>query len=137
MSTEPKLAVEAVLDSDQSVAGITVRKITAGRYAWLERLDSPFTDFEKKFTLDNLIPSLYVIQLETEKLRQYSCRDVDKLKDDAFAWADEIDLDKIGPAVDVVMDQFRDILKISPGTGQDGPQGNGQAGATITASSPA
>ena len=133
MSTEPKLAVEAVLDSDQSVAGITVRKITAGRYAWLERLDSPFTDFEKKFTLDNLIPSLYVVQLETEKLRQYSCRDVDKLKDDAFAWADEIDLDKIGPAVDVVMEQFRDILKISPGTGQDGPQGNGQAAETTTA----
>lgn len=124
MSTEPKLAVEAVLDSDQSVAGITVRKITAGRYAWLERLDSPFTDFEKKFTLDNLIPSLYVVQVETEKLRTYSCRDVDKLKDDAFAWADEIDLDKIGPAVDLVMDQFRDILKISPSTGQDGQQGN-------------
>ena len=117
MSTEPKLAVEAVLDSDQSVAGITVRKITAGRYAWLERLDSPFTDFEKKFTLDNLSPSLYVVQVETEKLREYSCRDVDKLKDDAFAWSDEIDLDKIGPAVDVVMDQFRDILKIAPGTG--------------------
>lgn len=133
MSTEPKLAVEAVLDSDQSVAGITVRKITAGRYAWLERLDSPFTDFEKKFTLDNLIPSLYVVQLETEKLRQYSCRDVDKLKDDAFAWSDEIDLDKIGPAVDVVMDQFKDILKIAPGTGQDGQQGNEQAAATITA----
>lgn len=133
MSTEPKLAVEAVLDSDQSVAGITVRKITAGRYAWLERLDSPFTDFEKKFTLDNLIPSLYVVQVETEKLRQYSCRDVDKLKDDAFAWADEIDLDKIGPAVDVVMDQFRDILKIAPGTGQDGQQGNEQAAATTTA----
>lgn len=133
MSTEPKLAVEAVLDSDQSVAGITVRKITAGRYAWLERLDSPFTDFEKKFTLDNLIPSLYVVQVETEKLRQYSCRDVDKLKDDAFAWSDEIDLDKIGPAVDVVMDQFRDILKIAPGTGQDGQQGNEQAAATTTA----
>lgn len=133
MSTEPKLAVEAVLDSDQVVAGITVRKITAGRYAWLERLDSPFTDFEKKFTLDNLIPSLYVVQLETEKLRQYSCRDVDKLKDDAFAWSDEIDLDKIGPAIDVVMDQFRDILKIAPGTGQDGQQGNGQAAATTTA----
>lgn len=133
MSTEPKLAVEAVLDSDQSVAGITVRKITAGRYAWLERLDSPFTDFEKKFTLDNLIPSLYVAQLETEKLRTYSCRDVDKLKDDAFAWSDEIDLDKIGPAVDVVMDQFRDILKIAPGTGQDGQQGNEQGAETITA----
>lgn len=132
MSTEPKLAVEAVLDSDQSVAGITVRKITAGRYAWLERLGSPFTDFEKKFTLDNLIPSLYVVQLETEKLRQYSCRDVDKLKDDAFAWSDEIDLDKIGPAVDVVMDQFRDILKIAPGTGQETP-GNGQAAETTTA----
>lgn len=133
MNNDPQLAVEAVLDSDQSVAGITVRKITAGRYAWLERLDSPFTDFEKKFTLDNLIPSLYVVQVETEKLRQYSCRDVDKLKDDAFAWADEIDIDKIGPAVDVVMDQFRDILKIAPGTGQDGQQGNEQAAATTTA----
>ena len=133
MSTEPRLAVEAILDSDQSVAGVTVRKITAGRYAWLERLESPFTDFEKKFTLDNLIPSLYVVQLETEKLRRYSCRDVDKLRDDAFAWAEEVDLDKIGPAVDLVMEQFKSILKIAPGTGQDGQQGNEQGAATTTA----
>jgi hypothetical protein len=34
-----------------------------------------------------------------------------------MAWAETIDLDKIGPAVDFILEQFKTIMKIAPGTG--------------------
>lgn len=115
---EPVLALDAVLDAESTdIGGICCKKITVARYAWLEMLDSPFTNFEKKFTVANLIASLYICQLETDKLKTYSRKDIAKLEDDAMAWAETIDLSKVGPAVDFILEQFKNILKISPGTG--------------------
>lgn len=113
----PKLAVDALLDNDTEVGGVTVRKITAGRYALLELISSPFVDFSKKFTVANLIPSLFICERPAEDLRKYNSRNIDKLEEDALAWAETVDLDKIGPAVDLILDQFKAIMKISPGTG--------------------
>lgn len=113
----PKLAVDALLDNDTEVGGVTVRKITAGRYALLELISSPFVDFSKKFTVANLIPSLFICERPAEDLRKYNSKNIDKLEEDALAWAETVDLDKIGPAVDLILDQFKAIMKISPGTG--------------------
>lgn len=113
----PKLAVDALLDNDTEVGGVTVRKITAGRYALLELISSPFVDFSQKFTVANLIPSLFICERPAEDLRKYNSRNIEKLEEDALAWAETVDLDKIGPAVDLILDQFKAIMKISPGTG--------------------
>ena len=113
----PKTAIDALLDNDVEAGGITIRKVTAGRYALLELVESPFVDFSKKFTVANLIPSLFICERPAEDLRKYNSRNIDKLEEDALAWAETVDLDKIGPAVDLILDQFKAIMKISPGTG--------------------
>ena len=100
----PKLAVDALLDNDTEVGGVTVRKITAGRYALLELISSPFVDFSKKFTVANLIPSLFICERPAEDLRKYNSKNIDKLEEDALIWAETVDLDKIGPAVDLILD---------------------------------
>lgn len=74
---DPKLAIDAVIEPESTdIAGISCKKITIARYAWLELVGSPFIDFEKKFTVSNLITSLYICQLDAEDLKKYSVRDV-------------------------------------------------------------
>lgn len=113
----PKTAIDALLDNDVEAGGITIRKVTAGRYALLELVESPFVDFSKKFTVANIIPSLFICERPAEDLRKYNAKNIEKLEEDAMAWAETIDIDKLGPAVDLVLEQFKDIMKIAPGTG--------------------
>lgn len=115
---DPRTVLDAVVEAESTnVGGINCKKITIGRYAWLEMIGSPFIDIEKKFNVSNLVASLYICQLDTDELKKYSKKDVQKIEDDAMAWAETVDLDKIGPAVDFILDQFKTIMKIAPGTG--------------------
>lgn len=88
MSDNPKTALDAVLDEDIMVAGLKIRKITAARYALLELVESPFTDFSKKFSVSNLVPSLYICTAETKDLKGYTSKNIALLQEKAMEWAD-------------------------------------------------
>lgn len=117
MSENPKAALDAILDEDVEVAGLKIRKLTAARYALLELVDSPFTDFSKQFTVSSLVPSLYICTAETSQLKGWNSKNIEGLVEKSMEWADTVDLSEIGPAVDHILEQLREILKIAPGTG--------------------
>lgn len=115
--TNPQIAIDSILETEQTIAGVDIKPITAARYALLELVDSPFVNPEKTFTISNLIPSLYICSADIKNLKGFNSKNIDKLDEAALEWSETIDLDKVGPAVEILLQKFNDLFKIAPGTG--------------------
>lgn len=115
---DPKLAITALTEpNDKQIApGVTVKKMTLTRYAWLELLDSPFVNPDKKFTLAEVIPSVYVCCLENTELLDLDPANLKEIKKEAFAWADRelIGIESVGKAVKVITDGLVAINSAAP-----------------------
>lgn len=113
----PAIALDAMLETEKKCGELTVRPITAARYALLEVLESPFVNPDSVFTMANVLPSVYVCTAETDELRGFNSRSREALEAKAMQWADDVDVSKIGPAVDDIARRFKDLFKVAPGTG--------------------
>ena len=94
--TDPIKAIDAALSPAKDVEDIKVYPITLARYALLELVKSPFVTASKDFTTIAMIPTIYVCCADTAQLRKYNSSNVDELKQDAIAFADNIDPKKLG-----------------------------------------
>lgn len=99
----------------------TLEPITISRYAWLERLHSPFVDTSKEFTIENVVPTVFVLASSKEQLKKFG-GSIDALKEAAFDWADEhIVIDEVPAVIKAVVQKFADINKAAPASqGDDG-----------------
>lgn len=112
--------------------GATVRPMTLGMWAALERIGSPLvTGKEAKDTLE-LVPSLYLLTHDPREVLRGS------FFDDAVAWADTLPvsaLEEIRDACYRQMGAMFDVLpevkkKPRPGTGGSRPSPTGRRGST-------
>lgn len=116
----PKTVVDAILNegktNDISI-DIKSYPMTIRRYAFLEKIDSPFLNPDVKFSVNTILPSLYVACSDNETLRKYSAykqSDIDKLYNDAYEWSDNIQIDIIPQLITSVTDQLLEMNKVSP-----------------------
>ena len=116
MSTKnPKLVVDSILDSNgKEVKSIKIYPMTIRRYAWFEKLNSPFINPEIKFDVNGIIPSVYVMCKTKEELKKYNSTDTEKLISDAFDWAEELSLADIPDMISSVTKQMQELNKASP-----------------------
>lgn len=116
----PKIVVDALIDSgDKESAGATVQQMTIRRYAWLEKLESPFLDSTKQFTVNSTVPSLYVMCLPKDELKALKSSSKDKVIEDAFDWADDLDVDDVPELVKEVVAQLTAVNKAAPDSAED------------------
>ena len=55
---DPVIVTDSIINSDGTQAGsVHIYPVTIFRYAWLERLESPFIDPSKKFDVNSIIPT--------------------------------------------------------------------------------
>lgn len=131
----PKIVTDSIIDSNgtnTSTSSIRVYPISIFRYAWLERLESPFIDPTKKFDVGSIIPTAFVFCSVPDQLRKYTSKDVELLKNDAYAWADlNLKLDDIPELIKNITSQMTDLNKAAPDAvssstdeSQDGPKKN-------------
>ena len=79
MAKNPKIVVDAILDSDgKEVNNIKIYPMTIRRYAWFEKLNSPFINSEVKFDVNGVIPSVYVMCKSKDELKKYNSNDIEK-----------------------------------------------------------
>ena len=116
----PKTVVDAILNegktNDISI-DIKSYPMTIRRYAFLEKIDSPFLNPDVKFSVNTILPSLYVACSDNETLRKYAAykqSDIDKLYNDAYEWSDNIQIDFIPQLITSVTDQLLEMNKVSP-----------------------
>lgn len=121
--SDPKIVIDSIVNQEGQVTDtnqIRIYPITITRYAYLELLNSPFLNPEIKFGVSTVIPSAFVFCSESEVLRKYTSRDMDKLTQDAFAWADA----KLKPQD--VPELIKNITDQMMALNQSAPNGSGQ-----------
>ena len=126
MAENPKAVVDAIINEGKPSTisgGLQVHPVTIRRYAFLEKLNSPFLNPDVKFTVNSILPSLYVMTSENDVLKKYSTyndSNMNKLIDDAYDWSDTADLSQIPMLIDRITSELLEMNKVSP-TG-DGSQ---------------
>lgn len=101
---DPKIVVDAILAEGNPDEQIKVYPVTIRRYALLEKLDSPFIDSEKQFTVDSIVPSMFVMTRTAEELKKFCNADCAAVRDAAFTWSEDLPLDDIPKMVKAVTD---------------------------------
>ena len=117
MAKNPKIVVDAILDSDgKEVNNIKIYPMTIRRYAWFEKLNSPFINSEVKFDVNSVIPSVYVMCKSKDELKKYNSNDIEKLISDAFDWSEDLSMNDIPDMITSVTKQMQELNKASPDT---------------------
>ena len=116
----PKLVLQQVIDNGESDVGkdnniVHVYPLTIARYAFLELLDSPFINPEKKFELNSVIPAAFVMSHTTKDLRKYNSKNLDTLVADSLEWADdELKLEDVPELIKAIVSQLQALNKAAP-----------------------
>lgn len=63
--------------------------LTVSRYAWLEKLDSPFLTKGSEFKVSTVVPTIWALAASKEELKAAASEDIAALKERALEWADE------------------------------------------------
>lgn len=113
---DPKTVVDAILAEGRAeqTDQVQVFPLTIRRYALLERIGSPFVEPESDFSVNNVIPSAFVMTRTVEQLKKYCTADQKLIREDAFDWAEGLELDDVPKMTKIITDQFLAVNKASP-----------------------
>ena len=117
--TNPKTAVDAILDSEKTINDITIYPMTLARYALLELVESPFVTPNVKFTISNLVPSFFICCSPIDQLKGINSKNIDKLNDRALEWAETLPQTAIDKLIPAIMESLGLINKLTPQNGED------------------
>ena len=117
--TNPRTAVDTILDSEKTINGTTVYPMTLARYALLELVESPFVTPNVKFTINNLVPSFFICCSPIDKLKGINSKNLDKLNDRALEWAETLPQSAIDELIPAIMESLGLIKKLTPQNGED------------------
>ena len=118
----PKVVLEQIVDSDENKSEkvIGINPLTISRYAYLELIDSPFLTTAKKFNMENIIASAYIMVQPTSVLKKYKSNNIDDLINDALDWADaNLEFDDISKLIEAIIGQITKLNKVAPTSGND------------------
>lgn len=118
----PELVVDALIDAPMEFGnGVKIGDITILKYAYLEKLHSPFIDPSQDFTVENIAPTVFVLAKDKKELRKYGS-DIETLRLDALEWMDEcVDLSEVPEIIKAIVAKLTSINKAAPnGTADDG-----------------
>ena len=117
--TNPRTAVDAILDSDKTINGVTIYPMTLARYALLELVESPFVTPNIKFTINNLVPSFFICCSPIDQLKGINSKNIDQLNDRALEWAETLPQTVIDKLIPAIMESLGLINKLTPQNGED------------------
>ena len=116
----PDVVIDAITNTDKTYNGITINTPTIRRYAYLEKLKSPFVFGDIGFELENVVPSIYVLAATKDELKVLSGKSVDEIKDIAMDWADD-NLD-----MKTLPDIIKDVVEVFTKINESAPQGTSE-----------
>lgn len=118
-NANPQTVIEAVIDAPEKFGDVTIGDITILKYAYLERLKSPFLDPSVEFTVESVVPSVYVLAQDKDTLRKHG-RDVEGLKEAALEWADEkLKVQEVPEIIKSIVAKLQRVNGAAPNGAQD------------------
>ena len=113
-NNNPQAVIDAVIDAPKTFGKVTIGDITILKYAYLEKMHSPFIDPSQEFTVENIAPTIFVLASDKKALRKYGS-DIEELKLDALEWADEnLSLEDVPEVIKAVVSKLTQINKAAP-----------------------
>lgn len=131
MTDNPQIVLNQIVGNGETDIGkgdnvVHVYPLTIARYAFLELLDSPFINPEKKFELNSVIPAAFVMSHTPRELRKYNSKNLDMLVADSLEWADaELKLEDVPELIKAIVSQLQALNKAAPSqdsAANSGPQ---------------
>lgn len=125
----PKLVLQQIVGNGESDVGkgdnvVHVYPLTIARYAFLELLDSPFINPERKFELNSVIPAAFVMSHTPRELRKYNDKNLSDLVADSLEWADaELKLEDVPELIKAIVSQLQALNKAAPSQDSAGNSG--------------
>ena len=116
----PDIVIDAITNTDKTYSDITIHTPTIRRYAYLEKLKSPFIFSDINFDLDNVVPSVYILAATKDELKSLSGKSVDEIKEIAMDWADDT-LD-----MQTLPDIIKDVVALFTKINESAPQGTSE-----------
>lgn len=120
MTDNPQIVLNQIVGNGETDVGkgdnvIHVYPLTIARYAFLELLDSPFINPERKFELNSVIPAAFVMSHTPRELRKYNSKNLDMLVADSLEWADaELKLEDVPELIKAIVSQLQALNKAAP-----------------------
>lgn len=117
----PRAALDALLESTVEAGALKVFPLTVARYALLELIESPLVVLKGEgLNVLDVIPSIYIMCSEARTLAKYSSKTLDKLKEDAFEWAeDNVTAGSVPLVINMLAQKLLDLKRIAPEAIQD------------------
>ena len=118
----PKAAIDALLESAVQAGQLTVYPLTVARYSLLELVESPLVVIDPNHKLNTLdvLPTIYIMTQPAKKLSIYNSREVAKLKEDAFEWAEDgLTAGSIPLVVNMLAQKLLDLRRVAPEVVED------------------
>ena len=121
-NSNPKIVVDAIIDAPKAFGKATIGDVTILKYAYLEKLRSPFIDGTQEFNVENIVPTVFVLASDKQTLRKYG-NDIEKLKADALDWADDsLSLEDVPDVIKEVVSKLTSINKAAPSGSDSDPK---------------
>lgn len=110
----PKAVIEAVTAPATKAGAAVLGDITIFKYALMEKLRSPFLFGDEEFSVENVVPTLFVLASGKELLKGLA-GDPAALKAAALDWADEnLGVEDLAGAVKAVVDKLAVLNRAAP-----------------------
>jgi len=110
----PAVVLDAVAPAPEKVGGVEIGELTILKYAYLEKIKSPFVDPSQEFSVEGVVPTVFVMAQPKEELRKYA-RDPEALKADALEWAEgRLSVQDLPKAVEAVASRLAAVNKAAP-----------------------
>ena len=123
----PKAAIDALLESAVQAGRLTVYPLTVARYGLLELIESPLVvvDPNTKLTTLDVIPTIYVMTQPAKILSKYNSKNLDRLKEDAFEWAEDgVTAASVPMVINMLAQKLLDLRRVAPEAVEDSKKKN-------------
>lgn len=125
-NNNPQIVLDTIIESPKTFGNVTIGDVTILKYSYLEKIESPFINSDKEFSVSNIIPSVFILANDKKTLRKYGT-DIEALKLDALEWADDnLNIADVPAIISAIVDKFAAMNKAAPSGDpvQDDPKKN-------------
>ena len=120
MKDTPDIVADTILDSEIKLPNnIEVQKLSMARYALMELVESPFIVTDKKFTINNLIDTFFIMTCDKTELKGINSKNLDILHDKAIEFAEELDPKVTSLLIDTIAEKMGLIKDTAPQGGSE------------------
>lgn len=120
MKDTPDIVADTILDSEIKLPdNIEVKKLSMARYALMELVESPFIVTDKKFTIDNLLDTFFIMTCDKSDLKGINSKNLDVLHDKAIEFAEELDPKVTSLLIDAIAEKMGLIKDTAPQGGSE------------------